>query len=590
MDCEKIQNQLLKYKQYFLNKNNQLKKINKKSIEKIPEEFFNILNQIQNHFLNQKKFNFNKNEDIKNFLTFIFKENCQFTCFYPNCNNLRKITKNKAGIRISKFCENHYNDKDINKYKSLIQKNKKISKETIEKRKKTLIKKYGVDNPMKIKNIQEKVYKSWKNKSEDEIKKIVKKREKTSLIKFKVKNPMQSKEIQNKLKSKTINKFNNNQKIEKYKYLFKIFENSKIHIKDYNQIIKLNHEFIKNNFIDKNNKLLIKKLCNFYGFELSNAYKFLNQINFNFNKSSGISESEKEILNFIKEIYSGEIIENSRKIINPYELDIYIPEKNLAIEYNGLLFHSFGKKIFTNKELDLQFQKYRHLEKTKLAEEKNINLLHIFENEWLDPIKQDIWKSIISYKLGIVKQRYFARKLEIKEVNNKEAKEFFEENHIQGYTNAEIKIGLFDNQKLISCMTFAKPRFNKNYQYELIRFASIKYSSCVGCAQKLFKYFLRTYQPESIISYANRRWAFAKSNVYQNLNFKFIKETEPNYYYFKLDEMKFYHRSHFQKHKLKNYSNTKDQYDPSLTESKIMFNSGYRRIYDAGQLTYEWRA
>ena len=199
--------------------------------------------------------------------------------------------------------------------------------------------------------------------------------------------------------------------------------------------------------------------------------------------------NEKEIIEFIKEYYQGKIIENSRSIISPYELDIYIPEKNIAIEFNGLLWHSYGKFILDPKQEDLQYQKYRHLLKTKAAEEKNINLLHIFEYEWLDPLKQDIWKSIILYKLGIIKQRYFARKLKIKKVSNKEAKEFLELNHIQGSSSAKVKLGLYDNDKLISIMTFAKPRFNKNFEYELIRFASLKYSACVGCAQKLFKYF-----------------------------------------------------------------------------------------------------
>jgi len=142
-------------------------------------------------------------------------------------------------------------------------------------------------------------------------------------------------------------------------------------------------------------------------------------------------------------------------------------------------------------------------------------------------------------------------------------------------------------------MTFGKSRFNKNYQYELYRFASLKYSSCVGCAQKLFKYFLRTYQPESIISYANRRWASSLSNVYQNLNFEFLRETEPNYYYFKLNELILYPRNKFQKYKIKKMSQKLDSefyeiYNDSKSEADLMFEAGYRRIYDSGHLVYEW--
>ena len=113
---------------------------------------------------------------------------------------------------------------------------------------------------------------------------------------------------------------------------------------------------------------------------------------------------EKEIIEFIKEYYQGELIENSKSIINPYELDIYIPEKNLAVEFNGMLWHSYGNKIYNDSEENLNFQKFRHLKKTEAAEKKGINLLHIFENEWSNPKIREIWKSVILYKLGIIKK------------------------------------------------------------------------------------------------------------------------------------------------------------------------------------------
>ena len=284
---------------------------------------------------------------------------------------------------------------------------------------------------------------------------------------------------------------------------------------------------------------------------------------------------------------------NSKK-----ELDIYIPEKNLAIEFNGLLWHSYGKQIVHDKEENHLFQKFRHLKKTKACEEKKINLLHVFENEWKDPIKKDIWKSVISYKLGLIKENFnnfYARKLIIKEIDKKEASKFFDENHLQGNTHAPIRLGLYNDNELISAMTFAKPRFNKKYEYELIRFASKKYSTCVGCAQKLLKHFIKTYNPKSIVSYANRRWAFKNKNIYMKLGFNFINESEPNYYYFKIEDLflgeyKLYSRNNFQKHKLKNIDDIKDFYDNNLSETEIMLNAGYRRIYDSGSLIYIWQA
>ncbi len=352
---------------------------------------------------------------------------------------------------------------------------------------------------------------------------------------------------------------------------------------------KLNKEFIENHFLTKDKNFLVNNFMEFYGYKWdAQPYRYLKKFNIKYEKFQSTSRAEYEIIKFIEKIYSGKVLKNDRKIIKPKELDIYIPEKNLAIEFNGLYWHSFNQKELKNKF------KYRHLEKTKLAEEKGINLLHIFENEWLDPIKQDIWKSIISYKLGIVKQRYYARKLIIKEISNKEAKIFLEENHIQGAIDSKINIGLFDKNKLISLMTFGKSRFNKNYQYELYRFASKKYNSCVGCAQRLFKYFLRTYQPKSIISYANRRWAFAKSNVYQKIGFEFLRESEPNYYYFKPNELILYPRNKFQKYKIRKFAQNLESefykiFNNEKSESDLMFEAGYRRIYDVGQLVYEYK-
>jgi hypothetical protein len=362
-------------------------------------------------------------------------------------------------------------------------------------------------------------------------------------------------------------------------------QKNKFHLND------LSKDFIENNFIDENNYFQLKEFCEYFNYTESHAYNILKKFNINFKFKKGISRAEEELLNFIKKHYQGKVIENSRSIISPYELDIYIPEKNLAIEFNGMLWHSYGKKIFSINEEDYSFQKNRHLLKTKAAEKLNINLLHIFENEWLDPLKQDIWKSVILYKIGLIKNKFYARKLKIKEVNSSAAREFLELNHLQGYTNASVRLGLYDNNKLISIMTFAKPRFNKKYEYELIRFASLKYNACVGCAQKLFKYFIEKFKPKSIISYANRRWAYKNKNVYMTLGFQYRGESEPNYYYFKLtgvNSLKLYSRNNFQKHKLKNIDDIKDFYDNNLSESDIMFNAGYRRIYDSGNLVYVW--
>ena len=132
-------------------------------------------------------------------------------------------------------------------------------------------------------------------------------------------------------------------------------------------------------------------------------------------------------------------------------------------------------------------------------------------------------------------------------------------------------------------MTFSKPRFNKNYDYELIRFCNKLNTSVIGSASKLFNYFIKNYNPKSIISYANRR--FSNGSIYETLGFKFLRKTEPNYFYFKRNVGILMSRNQFQKHKLKDKL---DIYNPELSEQENMFNNDYRRIYDCGNLVYEY--
>ena len=92
---------------------------------------------------------------------------------------------------------------------------------------------------------------------------------------------------------------------------------------------------------------------------------------------SHTSNKEKQLLDFIKENYDGEIISNSRKIINPYEIDIYLPELNLAYEFNGLYWHN-----------ELYKDKNYHQMKYELCKKQNIHLIQIWEDDW--NLKQEI--------------------------------------------------------------------------------------------------------------------------------------------------------------------------------------------------------
>lgn len=276
---------------------------------------------------------------------------------------------------------------------------------------------------------------------------------------------------------------------------------------------------------------------------------------------------ENQLFDFLTSILNNEIINRrDRTLLNGKELDFYIPNKKIAIELNGLYWHS---------ELSGKIQKQYHLYKTKSCIFHAVHLIHIFETEWIN--KQEIVKSIICNLLNLTKIKIYARNCEIKEISKEEKDEFLESNHIQGKDISNVKLGLFYNNELISLMTFCKSRFDKKYEYEMSRYCNKINTSVVGGASKLFSYFINTYSPNSIVSYSDRR--YFDGNIYQKLGFSFNSFTNPSYYYIVNKYKSLFNRMHFQKHKLKNLLTT---FNPLLTEWKNMQLNGFDRIWDCG--------
>ena len=282
-------------------------------------------------------------------------------------------------------------------------------------------------------------------------------------------------------------------------------------------------------------------------------------------------KTQTSIFNYISKYVHAK--EDDKSVISG-ELDIYCKSLNFAIEYDGLLPHSFGPSKISYYDKKPINKKY-HMSKTDKCEKENIHLFHIFENEYMQ--KRNIWKSMIDSKL-MMSKRIFARKCVVKIVSYKIAKEFVDRTHLQGACNSSVRLGLFYNEELVSLMTFRK---HMVHQWEIARFSSNLDTVVTGGASKLLKYFERNYKPKSIISYANRRWS--QGNLYEKIGFEFIENTPPNYFYFKINENILYPREMFQKHKLKDKL---EIFDPQLTETQNMFNNGYRIIFDAGNKKY----
>jgi hypothetical protein len=292
----------------------------------------------------------------------------------------------------------------------------------------------------------------------------------------------------------------------------------------------------------------------------------------------GRSWFENEVYDYIKTLLSTDIIEkNCRNILNGKELDIFIPSKKIAIECDGLFWHS---EIFGGKE------KQYHIEKTNKCENKGIKLIHIFEDEWIE--KKDIIKQKLKHILHQNLKSIYARNCYIKEITSKECSNFLNLYHVQGSDTSSIKLGAFWDNSLVAVMTFGNLRkclgFKKikNY-YELYRFSTSK--PVVGIASKMLKYFKNNYKPSKIITFSDIRWSSILDNFYEKIGFQFVKKTSPNYWYFKKKTWtKRYHRFSFRKSEL---SKKLLNFDPNLTEWENMKNNGFDRIWDCGNLKYE---
>ena len=232
----------------------------------------------------------------------------------------------------------------------------------------------------------------------------------------------------------------------------------------------------------------------------------------------GQSKIEKWLIDQIKQFYSGTIIENTRDIIKPFELDIYFPDKKVGIEVNGARWHSDEFK-----------PKNYHLEKSKLCEQLGIRLIHIYEWE-LQPQYWEKIKSLLQIALGCVSSKIYARNCEIRKISNNEAKDFNELNHLQGHRNAQITYGLFYNNNLVQLMSFSKTKYNKNLKsnndWEIIRGCPGSNNIVIGGVDKLFKYFIKENHPDKIFSYCD----FNKFDgiSYEKIGMQFIGYTGPD--------------------------------------------------------------
>lgn len=520
---------------------NRLKSLTEETLKKLYPEIWNEVNLLPGETFRSKRWLFNRG----------LKE-------IPTCICGKQITPNSKGIYIDNCrC-------DIKKNISL------------EKTKKTNMDRYGVDNPAKNAEIRKKIsqnndyvkireaYKKsmlekYGVESNFQIESIKEQIKKTNREKYGVDNPNQSNDVREKLKKTNKEKYgteNYNQseesKIRKTQKLIEKYKDKgdfnleKSTVKDLYHICKT----------CGNEELISKDLL--YG-----RFKYDNVFCLKCNPlgSSTTSQSHKNLIMFLEKSGIKNIVSNNKKILKKWkEIDIYLPDHNLAIEYDGIYWHN-----------DKLMPKEQHIEKTVECNEKGIKLIHIFENEWM--FKENIVKSKLLDMLNISPNIINGDLCEIKNVSSEESNNFLNENHIQGEVKSNHNVGLYYNNKLVSLMVF-----NKN---TLLRYCNILNTNVINSFKTIINHFITNFNVKEIKYNADIRWYGNNPNnvILVDLGFSYIKTTKINYWYSK--NYILHHRSDFTKEKL-----IKQGFDENKSVKDIMEERKYHTIWDCGEMIF----
>lgn len=325
----------------------------------------------------------------------------------------------------------------------------------------------------------------------------------------------------------------------------------------------------------------VQYISSLLNIDITTFYKYYNLYNCDIQTNNYKSGYEIYLYHYIKN-KGFNVITNTRKIISPKELDLYIPEKNLAIEFNGTYYHNNSTSIGKDNNYD----KYKYNECNK----KGIFLYFIYEWEWI--LNKDQVLAQIDNLLGLTKKIHKAN-CYIKEIPSKDCQQFLFNNHKQGKTYTNVRLGLYlkknikglKKDTLVSVMCFSKSKRNTNYEYELIRFCSLKGYSIIEGASTLFNYFIDNYKPNSIISYSDIGSTSGK--LYNILNFKLDKEVNGSYVWVSLNGNIVYKREQCMKNKLTKLLQT--DIDLTKTEKQIMEENGFVQVQNLGRKRFVWK-
>lgn len=284
-------------------------------------------------------------------------------------------------------------------------------------------------------------------------------------------------------------------------------------------------------------------------------------------KGQTSSRGEKEILSFLQKNFNGEIITHGRITGahgKQYELDMHIPEKKIAIEFNGVYYHS---EKFVAKN-------YHH-DKYMVCKENDIQLIQIWEDDW--NLKRKIVERMLLHKISMSQGKIYARQTKARKITTLEAQSFLNENHIQGFVSSTITFGLFDTTDTLVASLSIK-REDKGQTANIVRYATA--TTVVGGFTKLLKFIENTYSFKKFSTFSDN--CVSDGSLYSNNGFTKEAELAPDYSYVVKNRRE--HKFNYRKERFKKDANL--LYEAGLSERELAALNNINRVYDAGKIKW----
>ena len=483
--------------------------------------------------------------------------------------------------------------------------------EIIRKTQETNITKYGVTCTLHSEGMEERIHQTLLDEYGPELfssEKMLEKRRQGSLKKYGVTHPFKDDTVKARARESLQNKYGVNnirhipgveEKIQKTnleRYGSRTYLTSEILLREmmrdgtrYDEYVKFKDDpksYIAAHFDNKPN---VYEVANYLGVTDTSIYTWLDLHNARDCISFSGSIIEREVIGFLKTVIPEiDIKHNDKTIIKPYEIDIFLPEYNIAIECNPTCTHN---STFVDPWGGEPKHYNYHQMKSLKCQEQGVFLFHIFGYEWTS--KKSIIKSMLLNLLSKTEIKYYGRNTYVENLPAIECNSFLQENHRQGYTNASIRLGLKlkSTDELVSVMTFNHVRRTigdskqKSLQWELSRFCNKLNCTVIGGASKLFSYFVKNYCPSSILSFSDL--AHTKGNLYGVLGFQLMHLSDPGYVWVNSLNDSYYSRVQCQKKNLPKLFRD-EIIDLDKTEKQIMSEHGYCQVFDSGVVRWEW--